>query len=155
MNSIWVLVCDLARARFLEVDWAKPWRVVSVAVHDESREKASELTSDRAGQRSAQGASVHHDALATRASPKENAKRAFARSLVATLEEAQKADRFHDWVLVAPPHALGVLKKDLTTRLSQRLLITVTKDLTHHTVGELMEKLADEVRTSANRAELS
>src|SRR5580704_3838117 len=118
MNSVLVLVCDSARARFFEVhDDVPSWRVVGHDAHDASRSKAADLVSDHSGRRSSEGGSVHHNALAPASSPKEVEKEHFAHSLATMLDQAMRTRRFHRWVLVAPAHFLGMLKKELTVEL--------------------------------------
>ena len=109
MNTVWILVCDSSRARIFEVlDGESVWRVVEVLGHAESRSKASELVSDHSGQRSSEGASTHHNALAPSSDPKEVEKGRFIHSLATRLDEAMCARLFHRLVLVAPPHTLGL-----------------------------------------------
>jgi protein required for attachment to host cells len=147
MNTVWILVCDSAKARLFEVHEGDPhWRVVEVTTHAESRSKASELVSDHSGRRSSEGAGVHHNALAPSSSPKEVEKEYFLRSLATTLDQAMRAQRFHRWVLVAPPHVVGVLKKDLTPQLEKHLMATIDKDLNQLDVHELEHRLRDDVR---------
>jgi protein required for attachment to host cells len=154
MNTVWVLVCDSAKARLFEVRDQDPvWRVVEVAIHAESREKASELVSDHSGRRSSEGSSVHHNALAPSNSPKEVEKEHFLRSLVTTLDQAMRSRRFYRWVLVAPPHVAGVVKKSLTPQLEKHMMRTVDKDLNHLDVSELSEKLRDDIRIPVDQRE--
>ncbi len=154
MNTVWVLVCDSAKARLFEVRDRDPvWHLVEVALHAESREKASELVSDHSGRRSSEGASVHHNALAPSNSPKEVEKEHFLRSLVTTLDQAMRSRRFYRWVLVAPPHVAGVVKKSLTPQLEKHMMRTVDKDLNHLGVSELAEKLRDDIRIPVDQRE--
>lgn len=147
MKTVWILVCDSARGRLFESHGANlAWKVIEVVGHAESRSKASDLVSDHLGQRSSQGLSSHHSALTPASSPKENERRHFVHSLVTTLDQALRAKRFDRLVLVAPPHVLGMLKKDLTAELHKHLVATVDKDLTHVDATELAQRLRDVVR---------
>jgi protein required for attachment to host cells len=142
MNTVWVLVCDAARARFFELHGEHPtWHLVSEVSHDESRLKATDLVSDKAGRSSSEGGSVHHNALAPASSPKEVEKEHFAHSLGKTLDQALRSARFHRWVLVAPPHFVGVMEKELTAELKKHRLTTVDKEMCHLGPRELAEKL--------------
>jgi protein required for attachment to host cells len=147
MSTVWVLVCDAAKARFFEVsEGATPWRLLSEVFHEESRSKAAALATDRSGSRSSKGGSVHHDALAPASSPKDVEKEHFARELGKTLEEAMRSARFHRWVLVAPPHFVGLVERQLTPELRKSLLATLDKDLNHLDARALAEKLHESVR---------
>jgi protein required for attachment to host cells len=146
MNTVWVLVCDAAKARFFELRGDSPtWHLVSEASHDGSRSKTADLVSDKAGRSSSEGNGVHHNALAPASTPKEVQKEHFAHSLRNTLDQAMRSARFHHWVLVAPPHFLGMLEKELTVELRKHLMKTVDKEMTHLAPRELAEKLRDAV----------
>jgi protein required for attachment to host cells len=143
MSNVWILVCDTAKARFFELRSGNPsWHVIEVLTHDGSRRKSSDLASDHSGRRSSQGASVHHNALAPASSPKEVEKGHFVHALATRLDQAMRSDRFDGWVLVAPPHVVGMMKKELTPQLTKRLLNTVGEDLNQFDVQELMTRLA-------------
>jgi protein required for attachment to host cells len=153
MNAtVWILVCDAARGRLFEIRGDDPsWHLVEVLGHPESRSRASELVTDHSGHGSPEGGSVHHNALAPASSPKEVEKGHFAHALVTTLDHALRARRFHKWVLVAPPHFLGMLKNELGPELQKYLMATVDKDLTHVDAGQIAEKLRDVVRVVPDR----
>jgi protein required for attachment to host cells len=147
MNNVWILVCDSARARFFEIPGVgAAWRLVSEVTHEESRSKADALVGDRSGSRSSQGASAHHNALAPASSPKEVEKARFAHALGGTLDQAMRSARFHRWVLVAPPHFVGLVNGELTTELKKHLMATVEKDLSGLAVHELADRLKEAVR---------
>lgn len=150
MNCVWVLVCDSARARLFETRGIEPsWELLRVLGHPESRSKASDLVGDHSGQRSSQGASVHHNALAPSSSPKEVEKGHFVHTLVTILDQAMRSKSFDRWVLVAPPHVLGMVKNELTSELQKHLMASVDKDLTHLDTPNLAERLRDAVRIPA------
>jgi protein required for attachment to host cells len=147
MQTVWILVCDSAKARFFEIRSGAPsWHLVSEVSHEASRSKADALVGDRAGSRSSEGASVHHNALAPASSPKEIEKEHFAHSLGKTLDQAMRSARFRRWVLVAPPHFVGLVKKELTPELEKHLMATVEKDMSALAARDLAEKLRTTVR---------
>ncbi len=57
-----------------------------------------------------------------------------------------RSNRFAKWVLVAPPHVLGLLKNELSPELTKHLMTTVAKDYTHLGPEELVAHLHDAVR---------
>jgi protein required for attachment to host cells len=147
MNTVWVLVCDAAKATFFEVRAPEPaWHIVEVLTHPEARSKASELVSDHSGRRSSEGASVHHNSLTPSSSPKQVEKEHFVHLLATRLDQAMRSKRFRRWVLVASPHVAGMLRKDLTPELQKHLMATVDKDLNHLDPHELQARLRDIVR---------
>lgn len=147
MNSVWVLVCDAAKARVFDVrEGGASWRLVSETLHAGSRSKAAALAGDRSGSRSSQGRSVHHNALAPASSPKEVQKEHFAHELGSTLDQAVRSSEFEHWVLVAPPHFVGLIESELSPALKKSLLTTVGKDLNHLDQRALEETLRENVR---------
>jgi protein required for attachment to host cells len=155
MNTVWVLVCDAARGRLLEVQGDEPsWHLIETLKHDESRSKSSELVGDRSGRSSSQGASVHHNALSPASTPKEVEQGHFAHTLAKMLDQAMRSKRFRRWVLVAPPHFLGILKRELTPALLENLMTTVDKDLCHLDSHALATHLGDAVRVPADQRDV-
>jgi protein required for attachment to host cells len=154
MNNVWVLVCDAARARVFAVSEEAPWHQLEAFHHDESRNKDSELVSDRAGRSSARGGSVHHNALSPSSAPKELESEHFVQTLTAFLEQGVDAHRFHRWVLVAPPHFLGLVKGALSSELQKRLLATMDKDLSALPSEELAARLHETVRIPPDQREV-
>jgi protein required for attachment to host cells len=149
VKSIWVLVCDAAKARVFEIRDGDPtWHAVDLVLHEASRSKASELVGGPSGTRSSEGRSVHHNALAPASSPKDVEKDRFAHTLATMLDRAMRSARFRKWVLVAPPHFLGLMRKELTSELEKHLMTTVDKDFNDLDVHVLSERLGDAVRVS-------
>ncbi|MEO8877222.1 MAG: host attachment protein [Polyangiaceae bacterium] len=70
----------------------------------------------------------------------------FAHTLGATLDQAMRSKRFGHWVLVAPPHFVGIMKKELTSELEKHLMTTVDKDFAHLAEKDLGERLHDAVQ---------
>jgi protein required for attachment to host cells len=154
MNTVWILVCDAAKGRLFETqDGATSWTLLESFTHDESRAKASALVSDKSGSRSSEGASAHHNALAPASDPKDVEKAHFAHWLGQRLDQAMRSKRFRRWVLVAPPHFVGLLGKELTPELEKHLMTTLDKDLTSLDGNALAERLRDAARIPANERE--
>jgi protein required for attachment to host cells len=155
MNKVWILVCDAARGRLFEHHSNKPsWRLVEEFDHPASRDKATELVSDHSGQRSSQGASTHHNALAPSSSPKEVEKGHFAHVLATRLDHGMRSQEFRRWVLVAPPQFLGMMKHELTSELEKHLMTTVDKDLSHLDARALAVKLHEAVQIPLDQREI-
>ena len=154
MNTVWILVCDAARGRLFEIRGDNPSSdVIETFSHPESRSKATELVTDHMGHNSSEGGSVHHNALAPASSPKEVEKGHFVHTLATMLDQAMRSRRFHRWVLVAPAHFLGMLRKELTVELQKHLMASIDKDLNHLDARDLAEKLRDVVRIPPDQRE--
>lgn len=155
MNTVWILVCDSARGRLFETNGNdSSWNLLQVLGHAESRSKTSDLVGDHSGQRSPEGPSVHHNALAPASSPKDVEKGHFGHALSTMLDQGMRAKRFDRLVLVAPPHFLGMLKNELTPELRKHLMASIDKDLTHFDTADLVERLRDTVRIPSAEREV-
>jgi protein required for attachment to host cells len=155
MNVTWILVCDSAKARFFEIRESDPtWHSLSETTHEESRSKAKDLVGDKSGSRSAEGASAHHNALAPSSSPKDVEKEHFAHALGKTLDQAMRSARFGHWVLVAPAHFVGMIKKELTPELEKHLMLTIDKDLSNLSASDLKERLGSQVRIPVDQQDV-
>jgi protein required for attachment to host cells len=156
MNIVWILVCDSVHARLYETRTEEPkWKLVETLRHEGSRAKAHDLVTDDAGSRSSRGASVHHNALAPASLPKEVEKQHFAHTIGKTLDQAMRSGRFFRWVLVAPPHFVGLLKSELTSELEKHLLHTVDKDFTHYGADELLDRLQEAVKIPLDQRQVA
>jgi protein required for attachment to host cells len=154
MNTVWILVCDAARGRLFEIRGDNPaWDLIETFSHPESRSKATELVTDHMGRNSSEGGSVRHNALTPASSPKEVEKGHFVHTLATMLDQAMRTRRFHRWVLVAPAHFLGMLKKELTVELGKHLMASLDKDLNHLDAHHLAERLHDIVRIPPDQRE--
>jgi protein required for attachment to host cells len=154
MNTVWILVCDASRGRLFEIRGeGGAWHQVEAFAHGESREKAGDLVTDRMGRSSSEGASSHHSALAPASSPKEVEKGHFGHTLAKMLDEALRTKRFRFLVLAAPPHFLGMLKKELTPELEKHLLATVDKDLSHLAPTDIAKRMQEVVRIPLDKQE--
>jgi protein required for attachment to host cells len=142
----WLVVASSARARILE-ETGKPGVYVHVAdlVHPQSRQKGSELASDRPGH--ATGPAAHGTGSASydqRTDPREREHDRFARELADLLNGGVAGARCAGLVLVASKPFLGSLKGHLSVTARQSVLRTVAADYTALSERELAQRLAAE-----------
>jgi protein required for attachment to host cells len=158
MNTVWVVVCDWTQGRLFQVRHLRgappAWQLVESFSHPESRRRTSDLVSDRMGQRFSEGRSAHRNALAPGASPKEVDNAHFAHLLATKIDHARRSNRWRWWVLVAPPHVMGRVKKELTRELEKLLMATVDEDLARVDEQELAMRLRDAVRIPIDQREV-
>lgn len=62
---------------------------------------------------------------------------AFAADLAGKLYKLAHADKFGQIILIAPPHTLGELRKNLHPEVTERVIGEMAKDLTGHPVPEI------------------
>lgn len=66
----------------------------------------------------------------------------FVQEIVADLANDHAAGAFKEFVLVAPPVALGEMRKAISNGLTAALVATLDKDLTSHTVPDITAAVA-------------
>jgi len=113
-------------------------------VHPQSRQKGTELGSDRPGH--VPGTAAHgtgSSALDARSSPREREHDHFAREVAAALNDGVASGRCAGLVLVASNPFLGHLKQHLGTQAHKVLLRTVVADYTLLDDRELARRLAE------------
>lgn len=71
------------------------------------------------------------------------AEASFSAQLAGWLDEAVREDAFDRLVLVAAPHTLGDIRKELSKEVHTRIVAEVSKDLTKHNEAELRKDLAE------------
>ena len=67
---------------------------------------------------------------------------AFAKQIADRLSTDAVRNRYDALVLVADPHTLGEIRKSLHKTVEDRIVYTLSKDLTHHTTQAIGEALA-------------
>jgi protein required for attachment to host cells len=136
----WVVVCDGRKAIVLENvgDAAYPdLRVKDTEVHEAPR--TSDLGTDKPG-------TVHQSHEAMRSSVgqtdwHDREEEAFLRSLADRLDKAVVGKETTGVVIVAPPRALGMIRKAYSHALRQAIVAEIDKDLTGVPADELEERI--------------
>lgn len=144
MSNVYVLVADGSRGKVYQS--RVPLRAAHVLdlvydqVHFQSRRKAADLVSDRAGvQRSGTGG---FHSFAGHEDSQEREQEEFARDLCRHLESERRAGRFDELVIAAPPHFLGLLRRHLSDGCREVLSESVDHNLLQLSDKELIERLA-------------
>jgi len=144
-RPIWFVIADAARAEALikrraetGYDTVRTWENPDVHRRD------AELGADKPG-RAFDSLGPQRSAMEPRETPKEAAKKDFARDLLADLEGAVASGEAEAIVLVAPPKFLGELRAMMPASLSHKVREEVAKDYTQLPRAELFARL-DELR---------
>jgi protein required for attachment to host cells len=139
-TGAWVVVCDGRKALILENigDRISPnLRQLEVCGHSDAR--TSELGTDAPGR-------VHPSTGAARSSVEQTdwhdeAEREFLQALATRLDKAVTAGETRGLVVVAPPRALGMLRKAYTASIQGALRKEVDKDLVRKPIYEIEKHL--------------
>jgi protein required for attachment to host cells len=136
----WVVVCDGAKAILLEnVGDAKFPNLQTKEVYEQEDLKTREQGTDAPGRainsvgavRSAMEQTDWHD----------QSERSFLADLAHRLEEAINAGKARTFIVVAPPRALGVMRKLCSARVRDALRAEIDKDLVKLPVHEIERHL--------------
>lgn len=142
-QTTWILIADASRARIVKNEGpGLGIDAIGDRIYEQEHRKASDIMADRPG-RSFDSVGGGRHAMEYSADPERLDQRAFARSLVATLEDGLDKNAYRRLVVVAPPQMLGDLRAELSDRLKDVILAEINKDLTHVPNGELADHLAD------------
>lgn len=137
----WVVVCDGAKALILRNDGdAELLNLKLLDVHFQPQPRTSELGSERPGR-------VYEAFGAGRAATQETdrhaqAEAAFLSEVAERIDKAVSERSVDNVVLVAPPKALGLLRKRLTPAAQAVVTAEVPKDLARLSTPEIERHLA-------------
>jgi protein required for attachment to host cells len=141
MAMTWILVANASSARLFDKGASsKSLNLIGEFSHPESRQKGSELASDRPGHYQSKGTA--HGAFTESSNPKELEADRFAQELVNKLEQGRVNNEWQDVIVIAPPHFHGLINKHLPTMIKDKIKSSFSKDYTNLTEKELGAKLA-------------
>jgi protein required for attachment to host cells len=140
-HGAWVVVCDGAKALVLENAGSrmKP-SLITKEVYEQPDPKTHEIGTDKPGRafnsigngRSAVEQTDWHD----------QQEQKFLTKLAARLDKAILAGEAPSLIVVAPPRAIGILRREFTTHVRQALRSEVEKDYVKMPIGEIARHLA-------------
>jgi len=143
-TPIWIVLADAAAARLYESRGiGGGLQLVAEFSHPESRERESDLVSDKPGrvQQSAGGRSAMEPPTPRKKVEAEH----FARQVAKALEDGLNKKSYESLVLVTPPAFLGLLRSVLNERVLKRVSATIEKDYLHLDQTDLRERLRDQL----------
>jgi len=140
-SGMWIVVADGARGLVLVNDGNALEPVLKVVrVYEQDNPKTSEQGRDKPP-RSFQSFSDSRSSIAT-ADLHQRAEDRFVQDIVADLAKDHEAGAFKEFVLAAPPVALGEMRKAIPNGLAAALVATLDKDYTSHTVPDITTAVA-------------
>lgn len=140
-GTLWILVGNASRARLFATD-AKAegdWLLVEEFQHDESRAKSSELFNqpDNPNAGTLHKPQPENEPDARRELEHDR----FARELSGYLDKAHDRHAFDKLVIAAPPEFLGRIRRLLSSRVKQRVLLDVDSDYSNVPARELPNRV--------------
>ncbi|MBB5575965.1 host attachment protein [Rhizobium paranaense] len=139
----WVLVCDGAKALFLRNDGdAEILNLILVHETAEPAEAARTLGSDRPGR-------VYASKGGARSAVEdvdlhERTEESFLKAIAAQLDKFVHDGTIEHLTLVAPPKALGILRKHISPSVQGAITAELAKDLTKLPIDEIEARLRSE-----------
>lgn len=128
-TTTWIVIADGARARVMQNDGpGKGVVALQEMIFEGDHSSTSEVMSDRSG-RAFDSVGRGRHAMEPTTDPHSHLKSEFVREIASRLEH--RADEFDQLILVAPPQALGLLRKSLSPAVAHKVKSELGKDLTH------------------------
>ena len=141
MATTWILIANASNARlFVNHGVKKGLQLIKEFSHPESREKGSELVSDRAGHN--QGHGNGHGSFMPATLPKQNEAGRFAQELAKELEQARSKNIYDRLILVASSPFIGLLNNRFSDHVRGMISDTIEKDYTKFAPQDLSGRLA-------------
>lgn len=137
----WVLVADGARAKVYHNDGpGKGLAEVPGTEFADAHPATRDINADRPGRTFDRGGEGRH-AKEPPSDPHREAKRKFAKQVADLLQDGLNRGAYDRLVLVAPPKALGDLRRQVGKGVQAKVSGELAKDLTHLSVHELPEHI--------------
>jgi protein required for attachment to host cells len=139
-NGAWVLVGDGRRALFFQNHGDADLldlRVIETridenpATREQGSDKPGRSFASKGGVRSAVEDADWHELEEER----------FARAMADRINQAAESGELHAIAIVAPPRALGEIRKDLSTKAQSKVVGELAKDLTRHPLKDIEKAL--------------
>jgi protein required for attachment to host cells len=136
MTTNWILVANASTARIYSNSGPKKGlKLVKELNHPESRQKASELVSDRAGHMQSVGNG--HGSRQPATDPKQSEADRFALEIANELEHGRTGNSYERLVMVVSSPFIGTINSRLTDHVRNKVSDTVEKDYTRANDKEL------------------
>ena len=143
MAITWILVANASLAKlYANLGPHKGLQLVKELIHPESRQKNSELVSDRAGAMSGGGGG---GSMQPQTLPKQHEAKVFAQEIAQELYHGRTVNAFKRAIIVAPPAFMGMLNTVIDGPTAQLISERFEKDYTKCSEPELNERLASAI----------
>ena len=141
-DTVWALVMSSTQARIIKgIAMGATDDLPEQALRDEHR-KLCEIMSDKPG-RSFASVGRARSAMEYASDPIKDAKRAFAKEVVAALQLGLAKHDFTQLAIFADPEMLGLLRDVLTPDLERAVIAEVPKNLLHESPHDLRRTVTD------------
>lgn len=137
-RTTWFLIADGARMRLFESkDVKEAWDLIDDKEAEEARKLSHELGRERPGRGRKTGSNARF--AMNGSEPHAKLENEFLGGLAKILNKAAEEDKFDQFVLAAPPRALGMLRAKFQPHVTAKSIGVFDKDLTNISDKELFE----------------
>jgi protein required for attachment to host cells len=138
-QTTWILVANASLAKFYaNAGPHKGLALMKEIRHPESRQKNSDLVTDRPG---SMAGTAGRGAMSPHTLPKEHEARVFAQELARELNDGRNGNRYKRAILVAPPAMMGLLNDSLDSATSTMVTDRFEKDYTKVSEKQIASQL--------------
>ncbi|MEW5769768.1 MAG: host attachment protein [Pseudomonadota bacterium] len=143
MSVTWVMVANASQAKlFANYGPKRGLQLIKELLHPASREKTSNLVSDRSGANSGPG----HGAYIQATDPKHHEAERFALQVARELDEGRVQNSYDQLILVASASFMGLVNGCLPVHVRSKVSKSIDKDYTKLPVKELTGHLQEVVQ---------
>lgn len=141
MSKVWVVVAGDAKARILTRDETTETLIeVHELVSFDAYVPEKSLVSDKPGRAFDSNGKGRH-AMGYKTDPKEQVSIRFAKELADYLETNRQKKVYIKLYIIAAPHLLGLLRKELSKGVSELVLLEIDKNLVAQDIKSISEHL--------------
>lgn len=134
MSVTWIMVANASQAKlFANHGPKRGLQLIKELLHPESREKTSNLVSDRSGANSGSG----HGAFTQATDPKHHEAERFAQEVARELDEGRVKNAYDRLILVASAPFMGLVNGCLPGQVRSKVSESIDKDYTRLPVKDL------------------
>lgn len=139
-DALWILVANASRARLFSTDErAEKWDLREEFHHEESRQRSIDLLNQ---EDNPNAGTLHKPSSENEPNGRQSLEHGrFARELADRLERGLNEHAFERIVIAAPPEFLGLLRKAISPRIQQRLMLDMRADYTNIPAKDLPDRI--------------
>ena len=131
MSDIWVIIANSSQASLYKANFnvnGGQLHLIKEIHHPESRIKSTQIASDRSG--NYQSNITKNGSYSGAIEPHNYESERFAQHLATILNRGRTAQDFSNLIIIASPHFLGLLRKNLNARVHDLISHSIEKDYT-------------------------
>ena len=138
MSITWIMVANASQARlFANHGPNMGLQFIKELLHPESREKTSDLVSDRSGSHTGSHTGTGHGAFVQATDPKHHEAERFAQEISRELDDGRINNAYDRLILVASAPFMGLVNSRLPELVRSKLSEIIDKDYTRLPVKDL------------------